>query len=434
MASNNYRINQQQIYKPTSLSNTNISRFTNVNDEPLFVKKASVISNNNNNNNQKLLIKNLDDELYNNKKVSIASNNNRFSSSDQIYQKKASILSSQSRFTNNNNNDEDEEEEGEDIPIPAKRSSLYSNPRQSQSYLPQRSSSLSSSQQQVKYSSDSSGTPKKPAILYNMLNTLTFGIGLCLFIIGIVYLSLYRYEYSLTMLSIDLISGFYLAIGITLILLTTLRIVYIKKMQIQVNLALVLAIVLMAFFILLLVLGSVGLSMMNNDQFLHEARSNLETTARRYDESSTFKHETKKINYIQQRFNCCGVDSFDSWKSLHSHRNPNMPIRFIDKQNSENNFAYRDDVPDSCCIQQTPGCGKQTYTWGRDRSTVVNVRGCLSIYLRYFSNDLTFLCSLAITSGVVFFITSLALIFVYMRLKSSSEYENLRRNSRRLYN
>jgi hypothetical protein len=110
-----------------------------------------------------------------------------------------------------------------------------------------------------------------------------------------------------------------------------------------------------------------------------------------------------------------------------------MPIRFIDKQNSENNFAYRDDVPDSCCIQQTPGCGKQTYTWGRDRSTVLNVRGCLSIYLRYFSNDLTFLCSLAITSGVVFFITSLALIFVYMRLKSSSEYENLRRNSRRLY-
>ncbi len=183
-------------------------------------------------------------------------------------------------------------------------------------------------------------------------------------------------------------------------------------MQIQINIVLVIAVVLMAFFILLLVLGSVGLSMNNNDQFLHEARANLHSTARMYDESSTFKHETKKINYIQQRFNCCGVDSFNDWKSFHSYRNPNQPVKYIDKINYENAYAYRDDVPDSCCINYMANCGKQTYVFNRDRSSIINIRGCLSIYLRYFSNDLTFLCALSISVSIIFFVSSLGLAFV----------------------
>jgi hypothetical protein len=52
--------------------------------------------------------------------------------------------------------------------------------------------------------------PKKPAVMFTLINTLVFGLGLSLFIVGIIYLSIYRYEYSLTTLSIDLIAGFFL--------------------------------------------------------------------------------------------------------------------------------------------------------------------------------------------------------------------------------
>lgn len=270
--------------------------------------------------------------------------------------------------------------------------------------------------------------PKKPAILYNFLNTLTFGFGLSLFLIGIIYLSIYRYEYSLTVLSIDLIAGFFLAIGCILVILSTIRILTIKNMDTQINLALLIALVLLAFFVLLLVLGAVGLSMKDNDQLLHEARSNLQSTARNYDESSTFKHETKKINYIQMRFNCCGVDSHNDWKTIHSYRNPNQPVRYADKYNYENNLAYRDDVPDSCCINHSPGCGKTTYTYQRDRASVIYTRGCLSTYLKYFSTDLTYLCALSLTVSIIFFGMSLAFAFVHMRLKSSVEFEDYHTN------
>lgn len=274
--------------------------------------------------------------------------------------------------------------------------------------------------------------PKKPAILYNLLNTLIFGLGLSLFLIGIIYLSIYRYEYSLTMLSIDLIAGFFLAIGVILMTLTTIRIIYIKNMEVQISLVLILSLVLLAFFVLLLVMGSVGLSMKDNDQLLNEARANLQHTARMYDETSTFKHETKKINYIQMRFNCCGVDSYNDWKTFHSYRNPNQPIRYVDKQNYENGFAYRDDVPDSCCINYSPNCGKQTYTFGRDRASVIYTRGCLPTYLRYFSVDLTYLCALSLSVAIVFLATSLAFAFVYVRLKNSVEFEELRSRSKLL--
>ena len=52
--------------------------------------------------------------------------------------------------------------------------------------------------------------PKTPAVMFTLINTLVFGLGLSLFIVGIIYLSIYRYEYSLTTLSIDLIAGFFL--------------------------------------------------------------------------------------------------------------------------------------------------------------------------------------------------------------------------------
>ena len=57
-------------------------------------------------------------------------------------------------------------------------------------------------------------TPRAPNLVNGLSNTLSFGFGLLQFILGIVYLSVYRYEYSLTVFSVDLIAGFMLTSGL----------------------------------------------------------------------------------------------------------------------------------------------------------------------------------------------------------------------------
>ncbi len=139
-------------------------------------------------------------------------------------------------------------------------------------------------------------TPRWPNLANSLSNTFSFGFGLLQFILGIVYLSIYRYAYSLTTFSIDLIAGFMLTTGIIIVCLSTLRI-FMKKPNIQLGFILCLAIFLILFFILYLIMGSIGLSMSDNEQFDREARNNILMTARMYDERNKDKIATLKINW-----------------------------------------------------------------------------------------------------------------------------------------
>ena len=191
-------------------------------------------------------------------------------------------------------------------------------------------------------------TPRTPNIVNGLANTFAFGFGLLQFILGIVYLSIYRYEYSLTVFSIDLIAGFMLTSGIITISLCLVR-MFLKKPKEQLGLALLLAGFLLLFFLLYLILGSIGLSMLDNEQFDREARVNIMYTARHYDELQREKIFTLKMDWLHQRFNCCGIDTLNDWKALYDYRNPYQPISYYDKQAYQHNRPYTSDVPDSCC-------------------------------------------------------------------------------------
>lgn len=139
-------------------------------------------------------------------------------------------------------------------------------------------------------------TPRAPNFVNSVSNMFSFGFGLVQFLLGIVYLSVYRYAYSLTTFSIDLIAGFMLASGIIIIVLTTVRI-FLKKPKEQLALIISLAVFLILFFILYLILGSIGLSMSDNEQFDREARNNILMTARLFDENQKDKIATLKMNW-----------------------------------------------------------------------------------------------------------------------------------------
>jgi len=84
---------------------------------------------------------------------------------------------------------------------------------------------------------------------------------------------------------------------------------------------------------------------------------------------------------IQMRFNCCGIDSLNDWKSLYDYRNPYQQISYYDKQAYQNNRPYTADVPDSCCKNPRSQCGKQGNVYGRDKSEFLNEQGCLAAYM-----------------------------------------------------
>lgn len=77
------------------------------------------------------------------------------------------------------------------------------------------------SRQKIEYEDEAtkSNTFKLSSILINISNALSVGLGLTLFIIGILYLTVYRYRYSFTTFSIDLMAGIFIAVGSLMCLL-----------------------------------------------------------------------------------------------------------------------------------------------------------------------------------------------------------------------
>ena len=70
-----------------------------------------------------------------------------------------------------------------------------------------------------------------------------------------------------------------------------------------------------------------------------------------YKEKDELNSDVIKFNWLQTKFQCCGVVSNEDWKV---HLSPNHIIYKI----IGNTTLYIDDVPDTCCKNQSKNCGK----------------------------------------------------------------------------
>ena len=152
---------------------------------------------------------------------------------------------------------------------------------------------------------DNEGRYKLTSNLIKLTNVSIFGLGTMIFIIGVLYLSIYRYEYSFTTFSIDLMAGIFVALGIVLSLFAFLSILVMSPFG-RPSSSLLFAGFVFLSFILLFILGVIGLSMNGNGEFLTYNRNNIFYTAREFNEQIHYKHATKKINWLQRKFLCCG--------------------------------------------------------------------------------------------------------------------------------
>lgn len=274
---------------------------------------------------------------------------------------------------------------------------------------------------------------KTTFLLIKLTNLSLFGLGLVLFVIGVLYLTIYRYEYSFTIFSIDLMAGIYVAVGALLGIVSIIGIMTMSPLGKPV-IAIFIGLVVAVCLIVLFVLGVIGLSLNGNGELLTQNRNNMFYTAREYNELLPYLHSTKKINWLQTKFLCCGIDTYADWKSIVTFRGPNyflragMPndqqvnLQYINQNQYQQNYPYIDDVPDSCCVNIAASCGKQAYSYGRDKGTLINIRGCLSEYNRWFSKDMIFLCAMAVSVSIILLVLALVLVYLYGAIRKNQEY------------
>ena len=84
-------------------------------------------------------------------------------------------------------------------------------------------------------------------------------------------------------------------------------------------------------FLLLFITGVVGLSLNATGQFNAEIRNNMYQTARQYDEMILRKLETRRINWLNTRFECCGLDTYSDWRMIMMQGDgyrPGQPFNF----------------------------------------------------------------------------------------------------------
>ncbi len=145
----------------------------------------------------------------------------------------------------------------------------------------------------------------KTSVILNLINMFVLGFGLTLFVVGLLYLTVYRYEYSFTIFSIDMMAGIFLTSGIIMIFFSIIAVFLIKPYE-QPHLVVIYSFVTFVLFLLLFLLGVIGISMNANGDFDTQIKDNMQYVANRYDLNNQYRHESKKMDWAQQRWKCCG--------------------------------------------------------------------------------------------------------------------------------
>ncbi|XP_045924836.1 CD63 antigen-like isoform X2 [Micropterus dolomieu] len=113
-----------------------------------------------------------------------------------------------------------------------------------------------------------------------------------------------------------------------------------------------------------------------------------------YDYSLENRHS---INRIQEKFGCCGADSYTDWS------------RSVGWENHK-------AVPDSCCVVKTEGCGQDT--------SKVHTKGCIWAIKLFLLKNLVWVGAVCIALGVTEVFGVLVGVCLCLKIKHKS-YETL---------
>ena len=154
--------------------------------------------------------------------------------------------------------------------------------------------------------------PKSIQILTGLINMIYFGFAIAMLVIGLLYLTIYKYQYSFTRFNLTMMSGICITFGVLIIVSAILNIVLIqlnRKKQLLIVLA-VSSLLIFCLFLIIFALAIWGLALQSDDDSLSkEIRANILYSIKNYDNNSPQQEETAQMNWLQTTFHCCGIDS-----------------------------------------------------------------------------------------------------------------------------
>ena len=254
-------------------------------------------------------------------------------------------------------------------------------------------------------------------IIY-IFNLVLCLVGLALVIIGSLFLTLFSHDFHVARFSVQAAAIAFIVIGSALAVFSALG-VLVTRLE-QRLLVLVHIIGLFLAFVALATLGIWGLVITYNGSLEAQTKSEIVSSMDKYHESNTDSVDVKEIDWLQKKFNCCGFNSSEDWSTLNFTENVESDIS--DKEfefRSRNQSTY--DVPDSCCLNITKGCGLQFPMLESIKQT-----GCFEPFYAFLSKDMKIICGIACALSTLSLISIAFLVYVCLSLKA--DYSPLNSN------
>jgi hypothetical protein len=125
----------------------------------------------------------------------------------------------------------------------------------------------------------------------------------------------------------------------------------------------------------------------------------------------------KAVDKVQRYWDCCGIEDPSDWNK--------SPVY----QCMNTNAAVPCGVPDSCCVQETKGCGVGMRSGGLTRN--LNQRGCKLSFQGWVERNLDAIGATALAMAILHI---LGIFFVYMFITKVEDRIRLFKYRKRFYN
>ena len=253
-------------------------------------------------------------------------------------------------------------------------------------------------------------------LIVKFLNLILFTAGVTSVCVALFFLTTSRYNYEFGgWASILGFSSVFFVFGPIQILLSITGISSIQRKSIVFAILYMMALLIMFVILFLLAfLVNVAISIGWVQSII---RSDMFYSIKNYDERSEARWHTKRINWLQNEYECCGIDSYRDWaenliRPNYSHIVSENEIKSANnsayKWLSNKNYTAVFDVPDSCCFKgdgknkRLVNCGK------RYLKEFVNKNGCYSKFVESF---IIHLFVFSVLAQIFCFFIMLAIIF-----------------------
>ena len=179
---------------------------------------------------------------------------------------------------------------------------------------------------------------RETQIVTCIVNLIYILFGISMVVIGIIYQSLYEYQYSFNIFNPTLVASILIALGVLIVLLAVENIVFFfLKRKLLLFLAAISTILIVVLFVALLIIGIWGLTVATDPaSFSNDVRTSMLRATQNNGNDNSYM----TMDWIQSNFQCCGIHSYKDWGNyLHRYGPPHYDNRYGPNRPDENCYV-----------------------------------------------------------------------------------------------